>query len=1157
MFSVEKRVLTRLVATLFAAVVATSSAAAQPQSTRSTPDTAAGDKVANDSPGAEAVPAPSQHESTPLRFPPGSARPHAHTERPSSTVLAPRPGDVVWLRNKEGQREWTVYGTTLEQFVEFLKLKTTAERNEPEYSISSVSLTGTSDDERARLTAKIEIQVERDGVWLAVPIGMQEGFLLEGMHQSGPGEFRAASPLDHVPPYTVYLRGKGLHELFVPLVALVRKQLNQRHLQLTIPPAAGSQITLRVAKAHCQVKPLEGAHVYASAVPQGTEIEAYGMKGQFDLAWEVPVNEPQSRPVFDVANKCTLGMEGNRVQLHVTQTIDPKQGTVSSVRVRMPAGFRIIAGQQKDLSDARKYTAASVDPAGFIKVDLKPAVSGRMELTWDLEAVHQAGAPIVVRGLDVDGARSETGDIALIPAEGFHFEVRGGDNFRRINGLGAGLAESTYSFSRPFRLELALEEIRPQFSVEPTLYLLLSEQRAELAGQLRVQIHQGAVRAIAFQWPDWKKQGWTIDDVSDNAEVVENDAKDPAGPSALRFRLSGRLGSDFILSFRAVRSIPRQGAPFRLTLPVIDASVRPATSLVVADAVNVRSSLDPAADTVVRPIAPERRDALNTPESFRGLRQVALRVDSAVQAFDATVAVQKQEIETESTAHIEVQEGRLQVTQRISYHVSYERLAEAVLVLPKDLKRGDVQFSLDRSDSDVEAIPVWTPGEADSGEMARLALDPHRIGTFDIFARFPVPLAEPAPNEASTQVSVPLLRSRDAAFKAMRVELRARDDTEVEVTDETWSPQIPQVSPDKGSTHAWTVTGDRSAIPLRLLRISTLVAPRVKIAKAFLRSIVDVTGMVQTAALYRIEGPASSVILTLPPQSTDPKFSLDGVDLKPERFRETRPESGEFRLDIGSLSPNPQRVLAVDYREPNGSACGFIALHRLHAPAFPDSTSIGSLIWEVTFPYEQFLFLDPPGFSAEFRWQRQSLFWSRHPTSLAADVGGWLGTRVRTGGDEGNSYAFSRFGAVPTIQVGSVAQSFVILIGAGLALLAAFVLMKLPFARTPLTLFLFAFVAALVYLWSPETVRLLLQPAVFGFVMAVAAALLDARFQRRRSRFLLAAPSAADFVVTATSPSSIERALVLPSDPEAVTINRPGSYSGQHPVSASERGSGT
>jgi len=1102
-----------------------------------------------------AAPSASPQKATPAgNSPQRTAKRGAGADQAPSVELTPQVGQFIRLSDKDGQPRWTIYGAELEQFVEFLKAKNKPDDNEPDYSISSVSITGNCDDEKAQLTAKIEIQVDRDGKWLLVPLGLQGGILIPpGIRQTGAGECRAAQSTDVA---MVYLRGKGLHELVVPLIVPIRRQLNQRHLQLSFPPAAGSQITLQVSKERCQVKPIDGSHVIATAVPQGTKIEAYGIKGQLDLTWEAPLTEPQARPVFDVASKWTLGMEGDRLRLRVVQTIDPKQGAVGSIRVHMPAGFATVTCEQKDITEPRKYTASNSDVAGFFKIDLKPTASGRAELNWEFEGPHAAGAPIVLRGLDVEGARSESGEIGLIPSEGFRFDVRGGDNIRRINGLGAGLADSAYSFSQPFRMELGLEEIRPEFSVEPSLFLLLSEQRAELSGQFRFQIHQGALRSIAFKWTDWKKQGWTIDEFSENAEPIEIDPKDQAAKNTLRFRLSGRLGADFIVSFRAVRSIPAKGKSFRLTLPVVDAPVRPADSLVVADAENVKSTLEPLAETATRPIPPERRDALVVPESFRGLRQIALRIDSAVQAFETKVIVEKQEIETEATAHVEVQEGRLQVTERISYHVSYERLAEAALVLPKELKRGDVQFYLDRSDPDVEAIPIWTPGEPESGDVARIALERHRIGTFDLFARYSVPVAELAPSDASVQVAVPLIRSRDAAFKAMRVDLRSRDDVEVEVTDESWSPQIPQISPDKASTHAWTFTGDRASIPLRLVRVSSMVAPRVKIVRAFLRSLVDVTGVVQTTALYRIDGPAPSVALTLPLNATDPKFSLDGVDLKPERVRETRPESGEYRLDIGTLSPNPERVLAVEYRDPIGSPCGYVAWHRLQAPVFPDTTSIGSLIWEVTFPYEQFLFSDPSGFSPEFRWQRQSVFWTRQHTALAADIGGWLGTRLRTNGDEGNSYAFSRYGAVPTIVVGSMAQSFVIFVGAGLSLLVAFVLFKLPLARPPLSLFVFAFAAAVAYLWSPETVRLLLQPAILGFVLAAAAALLDARFQRRRARYLLAAPSAADFVTVASSPSSIERALVPASDPEAVTISRPGSHVASQPISASQRGSG-
>ncbi|HEV8001826.1 MAG TPA: hypothetical protein VGP63_18210, partial [Planctomycetaceae bacterium] len=156
-----------------------------------------------------------------------------------------------------------------------------------------------------------------------------------------------------------------------------------------------------------------------------------------------------------------------------------------------------------------------------------------------------------------------------------------------------------------------------------------------------------------------------------------------------------------------------------------------------------------------------------------------------------------------------------------------------------------------------------------------------------------------------------------------------------------------------------------------------------------------------------------------------------------------------------------------------------------------------------------------------------------------------------------NPYAFSRFGAARTIVVGSMAGSFVIFVGAGLSLLAAFLLLRVRATRSLLTLFVFAFAVAFACLWYAEAVRLLLQPALLGFLLALGAAAVDARVQRRRGRLLLEPPGAAEFVTAATSPSSIERNLVPVADPDAPTINRLGQDGshGSHPLSASASGS--
>jgi hypothetical protein len=1117
----------------------------------------------------ETVPPPKRTE---LTNPPRSRRlpafPWSISRQPDDTAdpasegavpLAPRPGDLVRLGTKDGQNEWAIWGESFDRFLEFLRTQNGPGRSEPDFSISSLSLSGAEEGDWAKLEAKFEIQVDRDAA-VRVPIGLQEGSLRPGLQHTGPGEFRAGDSLNRQKGHTIVLRGKGLHVVTIPFVVPIRRQLNQRHLQLTVPSAAGSQIALRVAKEHCQVKPMEDAPVHASSIPNGTLIEAVGIKGQFDLAWESPLDESHARTVFDVFSKCTLAVDRDRIQVGVLQTIDPKQGNLTSVRVRIPRGFPRLTGQQLYISDARQYGPSDIDANGFIKVDLKPAGPGRIELRWDLDGPPPSNGIVALQGFDVEGARSDIGDVSITPTEGFHFDYRGGGNIRRINvsALGSGLAESAYAFSQPFRLDLVLEEIRPQFSVEPTYYLLLSQQRIELTAQLQVHVRQGALRELKLAWPEWKKQGWTIEQLPESAEVIEPEKTarregQPREDSLLTLRLSGRRGDEFAVSFRASRPAPASGTTGSLSLPEVAGPTGTGGILVAADAENIKSSLEPRPETAVHSIGPERHDSLSLPDSFRGLRRVVLRIDSPRAAFDATVTAQHQKIETESRATIEMQSGRLQVVQRISYRVSYERLSEATLVLPKELRRNGVQFTLDRPEMESKIEPSWTSGEPIDSDIARIPLSPPRIGSLELYAHYSVRLPEP-PNQA-VDLPVPLLRSRDAAYKTLRVELRATDETEFEVVDDAW---IPSLAVDKGTSYAWTAKGEQTVLPLRLVRVTALASPGIRISRALVRSSLDMTGIAQTTAQYRIEGPPSRLCLTLPVGATEAKFWLDRIPLKPERIREARPESGEYRLDVGALSPNPQPVLTVQYSDPNAGPCGLLRLHHLNAPLFPDNTSIESTVWDVAFPYEQFLFYASPEFASEFRWQRDGAVWSRQATAKAVDLASWLGDVARAGTDEGNAYPFSRFGAARTIVVGSMAGSFVIFVGAGLALLSAFVLLRLRAARSLLTLFLFAFAVAVSCLWFSEAVCLLLQPALVGFLLALVAAMLDARIQQRRGRLLVEPPGAAEFVPTAASPSSIERAFVVNADPEAPTINRSAGQDGSHGSQAlSASGSGS
>jgi len=73
-----------------------------------------------------------------------------------------------------------------------------------------------------------------------------------------------------------------------------------------------------------------------------------------------------------------------------------------------------------------------------------------------------------------------------------------------------------------------------------------------------------------------------------------------------------------------------------------------------------------------------------------------------------------------------------------------------------------------------------------------------------------------------------------------------------------------------------------------------------------------------------------------------------------------------------------------------------------------------------------------------------------------------------------------------------------------------------------LTVLILGFVVSLAALWFLEPIQLLLQPAILGLLLAIAAALIDAFFRRRRSSTILTLSSPSDFVLAPTSTSSVE-----------------------------------
>jgi hypothetical protein len=128
---------------------------------------------------------------------------------------------------------------------------------------------------------------------------------------------------------------------------------------------------------------------------------------------------------------------------------------------------------------------------------------------------------------------------------------------------------------------------------------------------------------------------------------------------------------------------------------------------------------------------------------------------------------------------------------------------------------------------------------------------------------------------------------------------------------------------------------------------------------------------------------------------------------------------------------------------------------------------------------------------------------------------------VVSSSDSTNRYVFTRFGGAGTLKLTTISSPMLILLGAGIAWAAGFLLLKVPAARSTMTLLSVVLAVALMCLEFAPSVGVLVQPALVGLLLAGAMAAIEHYLSREASPAVLTISPASDPGLGA--PSSLER----------------------------------
>src|SRR5579872_3133260 len=243
--------------------------------------------------------------------------------------------DLKYLEGPDGKPVYVPDKVRLAEFLRWLDQKNAGHaQTPPGAAVSSMSFDGTADDERALLTARIEIQISTDDAWVRVPLQMSEATLRAAPEHSGAG--MAMPAVNPEEGYAWWLKGKGKHELLFSLSVPLRKQSAQRRIQLSLPATVVSLLKLRVPAARVSVKTSERSTLSTKSIGRETEIEVIGLGSRLDLTWQPLPDSAGAEAALEVVTSIVATLvDGENARLEATQLIKSlgPQATFDEVRV--------------------------------------------------------------------------------------------------------------------------------------------------------------------------------------------------------------------------------------------------------------------------------------------------------------------------------------------------------------------------------------------------------------------------------------------------------------------------------------------------------------------------------------------------------------------------------------------------------------------------------------------------------------------------------------------------------------------------------------------------------------------------------------------------------------------------------------------------------
>jgi hypothetical protein len=984
----------------------------------------------------------------------------------------------------------------------------------PAFHVSSLKLDGQVQGDSVQFVVDLDVEINRDDdQFYDVPLRLAQTHILEKKY-TGPGRDGPAPDDDDGMHWR--FSGAGTHHLQLKLWVPIKRAGGTNSLSISLPQLPAffdAQFKLRIPGKRIAIRAAKEVLLGETKVtPEATDVTGSVRGTRMELQWnESSVDAPA---IGRVTTLMTLKRETDRLVLTGEQSIQRERSSAGEMLIRMPTTAQLV---ELASPHVRMHEPANGRP-GWRRVVLQETAPDRIDLLWTFDMPFPAtGGRVTIDGLDVAEARVQEGGVQLADF-GTHLAVarlNESQLVRRVDVPSTRTAVpivNAFEFiKQPFSLALDIQKVQPRYSVRPTHWLLIRADEVLLESAFQVEVENGALSELAVAWPAAKAEGWRIDATSPGLiDLTPAEAESALSTGTIPVRLRSPISGKTEVRLRFRKPLPPMVQMLAWTLPKIAAGRTLPGAVLIAGDDNVLPRVTPDPQAVEDASA---GTSLTPPAEFSDLPRVSYRLSPRADGqFKAMVSLKERQIDVSTTVGISREAGRgLHVRQLIRYHVSFGRLTEIRLRLPEQL---------------ASRIPVGAESAAISARLGgnslapireesqlRMTLPTPRIGEFEIALEFAFPLEAEATQ--TVNLDVPLLQPADEKYSSVRCILPDGEGLAIADSAQKWEP-----IPTAPESSIWFSSSDPQSIPLQVTGSLRQESQRYSIDTAFHFTRFDSSGASVTFAEYHLRTPPARIALTIPERAEQVGFEWNGRGLT-EAAGELRTDPslpGRFLIELRSDDIIGEGKLRLVYRVPPiaGQPWRLIARRTVELPQFPPNVWITRSICELDVPREDHLLQSPTSLLPEFVWGRQGPIWKRNPTQRYLETRARMATTNEFRGIDLSApgYAYSGMGPIGQYTFTAMNRTLVVLMGAGLSLILGFVFWQFPRTRSAQMLLTLAFAVSFLSLWFLEPIQVLLQPAIFGAVLAVAASLIDTRSRppvwEEPSLILAPAPSVRD-----------------------------------------------